>query len=187
MPTLRTACPRDCYDTCGLVATLDDAGQLLSVRGDPDHPVTRGLTCPRAAGDPQRLTRDRVMTPLLRAGDALVSASWGDALQTTARRLQETLDRHGPQAVLLLDFAGSNGLLTQTFSQRLWHALGATFTDQALCSKSGAAALALHYGARYGLEPEELLDADLIVFWGWNAEVSSPHLWALANCGTKLT
>ena len=43
MPTeVKTACNRDCPDTCGIVATVED-GRIVGLRGDPDHPVTREL------------------------------------------------------------------------------------------------------------------------------------------------
>jgi pyridoxine/pyridoxamine 5'-phosphate oxidase len=33
---VRTACPRDCYDTCGVAVHMRN-GAIQSVRGDPDH------------------------------------------------------------------------------------------------------------------------------------------------------
>lgn len=185
MPQIHTTCPRDCYDTCGLIATVDDAGQLVSVRGDPEHPVTRGITCGRAAGDHLRPYRNRVEAPAVRMDGELQPTDWDAALGRVARNLRRTLEEHGPEAVLFLDYAGNTGLLTQTFSQRLWHAIGATFTDQALCNKSGSLALELHYGERHGLYPEELLVRDPIVCWGFNAAVSSPHPWALIREARK--
>ena len=38
------ACPHDCPDTCSMLFEVKD-GQLLSVRGNPDHPMTRGGLC----------------------------------------------------------------------------------------------------------------------------------------------
>ena len=38
---IRTTCPRDCYDACG-VLVVRRAGAIHAVRGDPDHPVARG-------------------------------------------------------------------------------------------------------------------------------------------------
>ncbi|MBM4428959.1 MAG: formate dehydrogenase [Chloroflexi bacterium] len=180
MRHVSTICPRDCYDTCALVVTVDDAGRVVSVRGDPTHPVTRGITCPRAARDGERLYRNRVEAPLLRQAGHWRPVDWPAALNLAARRLSHTLETYGPQAVLFLDYAGNTGLLTSAFPKRLWYALGVMHTDHALCSRSGSHGLALHYGTRYGLAPEDLLHMDLIVFWGFNAAVSSPHLWALA-------
>lgn len=214
MRQVTTICPRDCYDTCALIATLDESGRMVSMRGDPTHPLTRGLTCPRAAGDPKRLYQNRVPEPYLRqrrdvyhadtedAGiihespcslrlrdessvavgqDDFRAVSWEQALDAVADKLGHTLAKCGPEAVLYLTYSGNTGLLTLDIPQRLWNALGATQTDMALCSRSGSVGLMMHYGARYGIQPEELADMGLIIFWGFNAAVSSPHLWALAR------
>lgn len=79
-----------------------------------------------------------------------------------------------------LEYAGNVGLLTWYFPQRLWNAIGATKTDYSICSKSGHEAISLHYGLSYGLPPDELDRMKLIVYWGFNASVSSPHLWRLS-------
>jgi anaerobic selenocysteine-containing dehydrogenase len=181
MKEVRTVCARDCYDACGLIVGVDETGRVVSVKGDPDHPHTRGLTCPRAAKDPERLYKDRVKRPSLKRGDTFQEISWEEGLSLLSERLSGVLAKYGPEAVLYLDYAGNTGLLTQIFPRRLWRALGATRTDLALCSKSGHAALAMHYGAGYGVTPPELLSMALIVFWGFNAAVSAPHLWALAR------
>jgi len=36
-----TTCPRDCYDTCG-VAVVKRDGKVVHVRGELNHPVSRG-------------------------------------------------------------------------------------------------------------------------------------------------
>jgi predicted molibdopterin-dependent oxidoreductase YjgC len=41
MRTRTTVCARDCYDTCSLLITLDDAGKIVSIKGDPHHPIIR--------------------------------------------------------------------------------------------------------------------------------------------------
>ena len=38
---IRTTCPRDCYDTCGVAVHVLN-GAIESVRGDPDHFVSHG-------------------------------------------------------------------------------------------------------------------------------------------------
>jgi len=45
--------------------------------------------------------------------------------------------------------------------------------------------IGLHYGLSYGIQPEDLLESKIIIFWGNNAKVSSPHQWALANKARK--
>lgn len=177
-------CARDCPDACFLDVEVRD-GVVVSVRASKENPVTAGITCPRALGDPQRLySMDRVLNPYVRETQErqrFKLSTWDGALDLVARRLRETLDTSGPESVLLLDYYGNTGLLSSGFSRRLWTALGATRTDGAVCSASGHAALGLHYGLSYGVEPEALLDRKIIVFWGFNAKNSSPHTWALAQ------
>ena len=181
MKEVSTVCARDCYDTCALLVTLDESGQVLKIRGDPRNPMTQGFTCPRGAKDHERLHENRVEAPALRKGDHFARTDWETALSVVSEKLDEALQKYGEEAVLYLDFAGNTGLLTGAFPARLWNALGATQTDHALCSASGHAAIGLHYGDSYGLAPVELLSRDLIVFWGFNAAVSSPHIWSLAR------
>jgi len=42
--TVRTTCPRDCYDACGIHVVKRD-GVILKVMGDPTHPHNRGTLC----------------------------------------------------------------------------------------------------------------------------------------------
>jgi anaerobic selenocysteine-containing dehydrogenase len=176
-------CARDCPDACFLDVEVRD-GAITRVRASKENPVTAGITCPRALGDPQRVySMRRVLHPYIRQAKAAPSfrlASWDEALGLTASRLKDTIRGHGPEAVLLLDYSGNTGLITSGFSKRLWNALGATRTDYTVCSASGHAALGLHYGLSYGVEPEELLARGTIVFWGFNARHSSPHMWNMA-------
>ena len=185
MERVRSVCARDCYDSCALWLKKADRGELAAPRGDEDHPVTRGFLCPRGIRDHVRLHAGRVTGPQLRDGPkperVFRPVSWSEALSRTASALQDVLARHGPERLLYLDYAGNVGLLSGVFPRRLWQALGASSTDHTLCSASGHAALALHYGASYGLQPEDLAHRDLIVFWGCNARVSFPHAWELSR------
>jgi len=181
MREVPTVCARDCYDTCALAATVDDSGRVRGIKGDPRNPFTQGVTCPRGGRDHRRLYENRVGAPFVRRGDNLEETDWEKALDIVSERLSRTLDQHGAESVLFLNYAGNTGLLTEAFPIRLWNALGATQTDKALCSASGHAGLGLHYGESYGTEPMELLSKELIVFWGFNAAVSSPHIWSLAR------
>lgn len=181
MREVSTVCARDCYDTCALMVTLDDSGQIRGIKGDPRNPFTQGFTCPRGGRDHHRLYENRVGAPCVRRGDNLEQTDWETALNKVSERLRETLDQYGAEAVLFLDYAGNTGLLTGAVPNRLWNALGATQTDWALCSASGHTGLGLHYGDSYGIDPMDLLSKKLIVFWGFNAAVSAPHIWSLAR------
>ena len=183
MRIVKTMCARDCPDACFLDVEIQE-DTITKVRASGENPVTAGITCPRAHGDHQRVySMKRVLNPYIRLSKTSPGfrlATWDEALDLTASKLKETIKTHGPESVLLLDYAGNTGLITSEFSKRLWNALGATRTDYTVCSASGHAALRLHYGLSYGVEPEELLERRVIVFWGFNARHSSPHMWAMA-------
>jgi anaerobic selenocysteine-containing dehydrogenase len=110
---------------------------------------------------------------------------WDAALDRVADGIQTTIGTHGRQAVLLYDYPGNTGLLAWHFAKRLWSALGATTTDYALCSRSGHAGIGLHYGSSYGLSLAEMAASGAILFWGHNARVSAPHIWAMARRARK--
>ena len=185
MKQVSTVCARDCYDTCSLIVTLGESEQILSIKGDPTNPITQGFTCPRGAKDHKRLYKNRVENPSLRKGEHFEKADWEEGLDVVSQKLGETIEKYGSESVLHLDYAGNMGLLTTVFPKRLWNNIGATQTDWALCSKSGHKALALHYGDSYGIKPVEIPSMNLVVFWGFNAAVSSPHMWALAKKARK--
>ncbi len=42
----RSVCPYDCPDTCGLLVEVRE-GRVVKVKGDPEHPFTRGTLCPK--------------------------------------------------------------------------------------------------------------------------------------------
>ncbi|HXX88451.1 MAG TPA: molybdopterin-dependent oxidoreductase, partial [Candidatus Acidoferrum sp.] len=177
---VRTVCHRDCPDTCFVDALVKD-GQVISTRGSRENPITQGFLCPRGAGDPKRVySKERVLYPHIRIGDEFKRASWPGAIEYVGSRLSSVLANYGNEAVLFYDYPGNQACLSLHYSQRLWRALGATVTDGALCSTSGHTGIGLHYGLTYGLGFEDLFNCGVVLFWGNNAKVSSPHLWALA-------
>jgi anaerobic selenocysteine-containing dehydrogenase len=90
-----------CEAHCGVAVEVDAARErVLSVRGDPDDPFSRGYICPKAHGllalqeDPDRLRR-----PLRRVGSAWEEIGWEEAFATAAGRLREIRDAHGAEAI----------------------------------------------------------------------------------------
>jgi len=181
--TVKTMCARDCPDACWLDVTVDN-DTIIKVEASTENPVTNGLTCPRAIGDPDRTkSMDRVLYPYVRkdaSSPRFTKASWDEAIELVTSKLRQTIEEHGRESVLLLDYAGNTGFIASGYSKRLWNSLGVTMTDYTVCSASGHAAIYLHYGLSYGCQPQDLGSKKTIVFWGFNAKTSSPHQWALA-------
>ena len=181
---VKTMCARDCPDACWLDVTVDN-GTIVKVEASTENPVTNGLTCPRAAGDPERTqSKSRVLYPRVRneaPSTGFNKVPWEAAIDLVTTKLRQTIEEYGRESVLLLDYAGNTGFIASGYSKRLWNALGVTMTDYTVCSASGHAGINLHYNVSYGCQPQELETKKTIVFWGFNASTSSPHQWALAT------
>ncbi|MGW4295772.1 molybdopterin-containing oxidoreductase family protein [Micromonospora chersina] len=178
------ACPLDCPDTCVWQLTVED-GRAVALRGDRDHPFTRGALCGKvnryldAVNGPDRLTTPYVRTGPKGAGRvAYRPASWAEAVDRVATGLRASIERDGPEAVLPYYFAGTMGHVQGwTMGQRLFAHLGASRLDTTICTGAARAALRSIYGGSVGFEPESIVAAKLIVLWGANPLATNLHLW----------
>ena len=109
---IRTTCPRDCYDACGMTVVLE-AGNIRSIRGDSDHNMSRGSLCGKCSLayngawiDPAQ----RLLNPLRRVGAKgtahFESVPWDDALSDIARRLQAILNAGAAETILHTHYTG---------------------------------------------------------------------------------
>jgi anaerobic selenocysteine-containing dehydrogenase len=96
--TVRSFC-RICTTVCGILVDVS-GDRVVRVRGDREHPFTRGYTCPKGRSLPRMHHHpDRLERPLVRVGDHLAPSSWDACLDDLADRLRVVLERHGPQAI----------------------------------------------------------------------------------------
>jgi len=187
----RTVCNRDCPDACGLVATVED-GAITALRGDPDHPVTRGFICFRTSRfvdklrAPERLTR-----PLLRRGGRLVEVSMDEALDFAAERLLAIRAESGPAAIFHYRSGGSLGLL-KLLADRFFERFGpCTAKVGDICSGAGEAAQIADFGVSDSNDLFDLEASRYIYLWGKNPFVSNVHLVPMLKAarerGTRVT
>jgi anaerobic selenocysteine-containing dehydrogenase len=173
---IKTSCNRDCPDACGIVATVED-GRITKIKGDPDHPVTRGFLCYRTNHflerqyDPERLT-----TPLLRQGSDLEPVSWETALQVIAETMLRIRAESGAAAILSYRCGGSLGLMKHV-NEYFFERFGpVTVKSGDICSGAGEEAQAIDFGEADCNDLFDLLNSRTIVLWGKNPFVSSAHL-----------
>jgi anaerobic selenocysteine-containing dehydrogenase len=95
----RTYCPI-CIARCGVVVTTAD-GRVSNVRGDEEHPVSKGYTCPkgRNLGAIYGEHPGRLGVPELRHGGGLSPTSWDACLADLGRVLRDVRDESGPNAI----------------------------------------------------------------------------------------
>ncbi|HZO82154.1 MAG TPA: molybdopterin-dependent oxidoreductase [Candidatus Binataceae bacterium] len=181
---IRTTCPRDCYDTCG-VAVVRRNGAIRHVRGDPAHFVSRGQLCVKCSIGYNREWLDprvRLTRPLRRVGPKgdgrFEQVSWDAALTEIARKLKEIVASKGPQAILNAHYSGTISLLAYLFPTRFFNRLGATeVIPDTICNMAGHVALGYVYGTSVnGFDPRTGTDAACIIVWGANPSASGPHV-----------
>ena len=180
---LITACPRDCYDTCGITVIRRD-GVVTAVRGNPQHSVSRGALCGKCSTAYNREWRDparRLTRPLRRVGrkghGGFEAVSWETAIGEIAARLTRIVDLHGAQSILNAHYTGTISLLAGMAPMRFFNRLGATeVTPDTICNMAGHVALRYVYGTSVdGFDPRAAKDAACIVVWGANPHASAPH------------
>jgi anaerobic selenocysteine-containing dehydrogenase len=178
----KTFC-RVCVVTCGLevdVATdADGTERVVRVRGDDDHPVTRGYSCTKGRGLVQMHHNDDALErPLIRQGDRFVEASWDACLDDIATRLERVIDRLGPDGVGIFYGTGSGmDAAAFTAAERLQRRIGTKQRYTQLTIDGVAKPLVAELvGGFVGLNPRVDLEAvKLLVYVGINPVVSHGH------------
>ncbi len=177
-------CMRDCYDTCSLLTQVK--GGKIKVRANPANPVTSSFLCAKGTLLPQWFhSEERLRVPLLRRGDKpsrdFSQATWDEAISIIARKLREVREKYGDRAVLLYYYYGDRGFLNANFPHRLFNYMNASIVEDAICDRAGEEALKDIYGTSQGMDPEELKNEGLIVYWGINAAWTNLHGFVLAK------
>ncbi len=86
---------RVCSAICGTKVVVR-GDEIVSIKGDPDHPVSIGYTCNKGRSMAEFHTRsDRLNTPMV-GGEPV---DWEQMLDATAATLASIIERHGPGSV----------------------------------------------------------------------------------------
>ena len=180
---IKTNCPRDCYDGCGIIVERRASGKHR-VLGDPDHPVSRGKLCSKCAVAYNGVWQDesaRLLYPLRRTGprgsNEFERISWDEALATVAEKTKNTIEAHGGASILHTHYSGTLSLIGYQFPNRLFNFLGASEVDpDSICNAAGHVAWHLQFGnSVMGFDPRTAKDAKCILVWGANPSHSAPH------------
>lgn len=180
--TVLGTCHHDCPDSCGWVVTVEGE-TAVRLRGNPDHPYSRGELCPKVNRFLDRVySPDRILHPLVRRGvkgdGDFAPASWDVALGLVAERLGEIVRRHGGEAVLPWWDAGTQGLLQMSsLDKRFFAKLGATRLTGSLCGGVASAGTASTNGTARAADPTDVRFAQLALLWGTNTRLTNRHLW----------
>jgi anaerobic selenocysteine-containing dehydrogenase len=179
-----TICPY-CGVGCGLKVEIRD-GSVNRVRGDKDHPGTRGMLCRKAVYLPQAVNaQDRLAYPWFREGRhrPFSRVSWEMAMGWAADRLGQIVRQHGPDSI---GFYISGQLLTEDYYVVNKLAKGFIGTNNVdsnsrLCMSSAVSAYQMSLGKDGPpCSYDDIDEADCFVFIGSNAADCHPVLFKRA-------
>lgn len=176
-----------CSPYCGVIVDVD-GDRVESVRGDADHPISRGYVCPkgRALGalhhDPMRLDRPQ------RRDDVLTDVSWDVLLDDLAARISAIIDESGPDAVAM--YQGTPALhetIAQPALGKLMYKIGSRSRYSSLTVDIAAKLLVTPMVLGTQLLPViDIERTELLVVWGTNPVVSHGQYNGISDPITRL-
>jgi anaerobic selenocysteine-containing dehydrogenase len=180
-----------CSVGCGMFIGVRN-GRAVSVRGNPDHPVNRGMLCPKGLSEHHTIAaQNRAVQPLLRGPNGMAPVSWDQAMTTMAARFRDVQARFGPGAVGVIS---TGQLVTEEFyalGKLVQLGIGTPNYDgnTTLCMATAVSGYKRSFGSdgppgAY----EDLEKADVVLLIGANIAENHPILcWRLrANPGTTI-
>ena len=180
-----------CSVGCGMFIGTKD-GKAVSVRGNPDHKVNRGLLCPKGLSEHYTIRTDnRALYPQLRTGKTFNRIGWDQAFSRMASKFRDIQARHGAGAVGVIS---TGQLVTEEFytlGKLVQLGLGTSNYDgnTTLCMATAVQGYKRSFGSdgppgTY----EDLEKADVVILIGANIAENHPLLcWRLrANPATTL-
>jgi len=179
------SCPMDCFDLCRCKVTVD-GNRIMDIKGDPDHPLTRGVICPKGRDLVKRHSHpERLRHPMVRRKSGFVRTTYAEVLDRVADTLTSVHDRWGPTGVLNYVSDGYGGVKSR-LQPIFFNCLGGdTRFSGSLCWAAGIAAQTLDFGEARGHLPEDAANSDLVLVWGRNPKATSLHFYTLLKQAEK--
>ena len=186
---------RVCEPACGLIAEVGPSAggpdEILSVRADQAHPITKGFACAKGIAtldihrDPDRLDH-----PLRRTPDGVFeTVSWDTAATEIGARIQSIIARYGPAAVatytgnpLGFNAVGPDGLYGLAGGLRLSRYFSSGTQD---CMNKFVASEAV-FGTRTVHPIPDIENAEVVLIIGENPRASRGSFISIANMTQEL-
>jgi anaerobic selenocysteine-containing dehydrogenase len=188
--TFHGGCPHDCPDTCSMQFHVKN-GELMSVSGNPHHPMTRGGLCVKLKDYEKRHYHpNRLLHPMKRVGPKgskqFEQITWDEALDTIVDRWQALIKDEGPRAILPVSYLGNQGLVHGlNGGDAFFNRLGATVCERTFCGEGSCTAWLLTVGPTAGVDPESFIHANFIVIWACNSVSTNLHHWHIIKEAQK--
>jgi anaerobic selenocysteine-containing dehydrogenase len=134
----QTACIL-CECNCGVEVKLggDDGRQFVRIRGDKNHPASKGYTCEKALRlDHYQNGTQRITSPLRRRADGTFEEiDWDTAIAEVAAGFTRVRDTYGGETILYYGGGGQGNHLGGGYSGATLRALGSKYKSNALAQE----------------------------------------------------
>ncbi|WP_020585908.1 molybdopterin-containing oxidoreductase family protein [Desulfobacter curvatus] len=176
-----TTCTRDCPNTCGLEATVED-GRLVRLTGSKNHPLTRGLACHKTSKYIDRIySKERITKPMRRGASGWREISWDEALDVIAEKMKTIRDDDGPEAILYYQGYGERTAL-KLLNKYFFNLFGGVTTlHGSLCGGTGQASQNLDLGNRISHDPLDHYNSKAMILWARNPATTQIGLVPIIN------
>jgi ferredoxin-nitrate reductase len=172
-----------CGVGCGIVVNKDALGRI-TVEGDKDHPVNKGMLCSKGLNLHYTVNdrSDRLLYPEMRYGknQARQRVSWDTALERTAAVFKTLINKYGPDSVA---FYASGQCLTEEYyvvNKLMKGFIGSNNidTNSRLCMSSAVAGYKMSLGEdSVPVSYDDIELADCLFVAGANPAWCHPILW----------
>ena len=170
MTTQHTACIL-CSRNCGLAVETAN-NQFVKIKGDNDHPLTKGYICQKAARlEHYQQHADRLQYPLKKDQDGkFIRISWDQAIREIAEKMNSISHQHGGDAFAFVGGGGQGNHLGGAYSRQLLKAMKSRYAYNALGQeKTGDFWVnGRLFGSQQCHTTEDVEHADFVLFIGCN-------------------
>lgn len=168
-----------CFNGCGVIVETEK-GKPVSLRGDPEHPLSKGKLCRRGRTALELLNHpDRLRLPQRRTGPrgsgAWTEIGWDEALDAAVQGLTSIARKQGAEAVAFVR-GGSKGTSDDLLT-RLAHIFGSpnVSTTASICYSSSFLASKHTYG--FWAYPDLSHGTRCVILWGANPKATHHPLY----------
>lgn len=165
---------------CGLLVQIEN-GQVVEIKGNPSHPISRGFICLKAAHAIKWLYHpDQLKYPLKRSGERgegkWERITWDRAMDEIAQKLRSIKENFGPEALAFCE--GNNRMETYWARARFANLLG----NPQNAISPGTICFSNCYNINLAIAGWPIFRADAeetscLILWGQNPAESNPLLW----------
>ena len=179
---VETVC-QGCHVTCGVLVHVSD-GKITKIEGNPEHPLSRGMMCPKGLAYKQIVHHpDRLKYPLKRVGergeDKWQRISWDEALDTIAEKFKDAREKYGPESIVAV--AGGNPRRNMHATRALMDSIGSpnwSTADAPFCWGPSVAAEHFTYGCHVTQDiGSDCKHSKCVIVWAGNP-VNTHPTWA---------